>query len=145
MAPHMPSQTTEAAARSRTVASAPVPVQHRRHGAYSGRPVKDRAAEAGRLGGALRHTHHSPREGISVSPSSPVESGKPAAATGAGFPTFVHVPADQAADPNAAESWWYAVGHLSSGGHEHGYQVQLAAPGISQLSITDVTAAPAKP
>src|SRR5258707_9269510 len=131
-------QRQKAAARSRTIASAPVPVQHRRRGAYSGRPVKDRAAGAGRLGGALRHTHHSPREGISVSPSSLVNSGKPASATE--FPTLVHVPADQAAHPNAAEDWWYTGGHLSSGRHEYGYQVQLVASGISQLSITDVTA-----
>src|SRR5260370_8037977 len=55
-------------------------------------------------------------------------------------PTFVHVPADQAAHPSAAEDWWYAVGHLVSDGHEYGYQVQLVASGISQLSITDVTA-----
>src|SRR5258708_26200517 len=55
-------------------------------------------------------------------------------------PTFVHVPADQAAHPSAAQDWWYAVGHLLSDGHEYGYQVQLVASGISQLSITDVTA-----
>ncbi len=75
-----------------------------------------------------------------MSPSSLVNSGKPAAAAATEFPAFVHVPADQAADPNAAEDWWYAVGHLSSGGHEYGYQVQLVASGISQPSITDVTA-----
>src|SRR5258708_1221654 len=131
-------QRQKAAARSRTIASGPVPVQPRRPGRCSGRPVKDRAAGAGRLGGAMRHTHHSPREGISVSPSSLVNSGKPAAATE--FPTLVHVPADQAAHPNAAEDWWYTGGHLSSGRHEYGYQVQLVASGISQLSITDVTA-----
>src|SRR5260370_34341403 len=55
-------------------------------------------------------------------------------------PTFVHVPADQAAHPSAAEDWWYAVGHLLSDGHEYGYEVQLVASGISQLSITDITA-----
>src|SRR5260370_39309555 len=55
-------------------------------------------------------------------------------------PTFVHVPADQAAHPSAAEDWWYAVGHLVSDGHEYGYEVQLLASGISQLSITDITA-----
>src|SRR5260370_10567461 len=55
-------------------------------------------------------------------------------------PTCVHVPADQAAHPSAAEDWWYAVGHLVSDGHEYGYEVQLVASGISQLSITDITA-----
>ena len=55
-------------------------------------------------------------------------------------PTFVHVPADQAAHPSAAQDWWYAVGHLLSDGHEYGYEVQLVASGISQLSITDITA-----
>jgi predicted secreted hydrolase len=55
-------------------------------------------------------------------------------------PTFVHVPADQAPHPSAAQDWWYAVGHLLSDGHEYGYEVQLVASGISQLSITDITA-----
>src|SRR5260370_15656031 len=55
-------------------------------------------------------------------------------------PTSVHAPADQAAHPSAAEDWWYAVGHLVSDGHEYGYEVQLVASGISQLSITDITA-----
>ena len=55
-------------------------------------------------------------------------------------PTFVHVPADQAAHPSAAQDWWYAVGHLVSGGHEYGYEVQLTKQGVTQLSITDVTA-----
>jgi hypothetical protein len=88
-APRLPSQTTEAAARSRTVASAPVPVQHRRHGPPGGRPMKtgplEQATEA-----APRGIPITPREGISVSPSSPVKSPRtPATPTSraSGFPS----------------------------------------------------------
>jgi predicted secreted hydrolase len=57
-----------------------------------------------------------------------------------GFPTFVHLPADQAAHPSATNEWWYTVGHVSSRGHEYGYQVQLISSGVAELAITDVTA-----
>jgi predicted secreted hydrolase len=63
------------------------------------------------------------------------------AATASGFPTFVHLPADQAAHPSATDEWWYTVGHLYSRGHEYGYEVQLASSGLAELAITDVTAA----
>jgi predicted secreted hydrolase len=55
-------------------------------------------------------------------------------------PTFVHLPADQAAHPSAAEEWWYTVGHVSSHGHEYGYEVQLISDGVAELAIDDVTA-----
>jgi predicted secreted hydrolase len=69
-----------------------------------------------------------------------VSSAAPGHAAASGYPTFVHVPADQAAHPSAAIEWWYTVGHLYTHGHEYGYEVQLTAGGIAQLSITDVTA-----
>jgi predicted secreted hydrolase len=65
---------------------------------------------------------------------------QPAAATASGFPTFVRLPADQAAHPSATDEWWYTVGHVSSHGHEYGYEVQLASSGLAELAITDVTA-----
>jgi predicted secreted hydrolase len=57
-----------------------------------------------------------------------------------GFPTFVHLPADQAAHPGAANEWWDTVGHLWAGGHEYGYEVSLVSGGIAQIALTDVTA-----
>ena len=54
-----------------------------------------------------------------------------------GFPTFVHMPADQAAHPNAKQEWWYTVGHIRAGGHTYGYEVQLTRRGTTQISITD--------
>ncbi|MEA2160318.1 MAG: hypothetical protein QOD66_2698 [Solirubrobacteraceae bacterium] len=71
--------------------------------------------------------------------------GSPAAARSAavpasGFPTFVHLPADQAAHPSATEEWWYTVGHVSARGHEYGYEVQLVSAGVAELAIDDVTA-----
>jgi predicted secreted hydrolase len=56
------------------------------------------------------------------------------------YPTFVHLPADQAAHPSATDEWWYTVGHLYVHGHEYGYEVQLTSAGVTQLSITDVSA-----
>jgi predicted secreted hydrolase len=61
-------------------------------------------------------------------------------ATASGFPTYVHLPADQAAHPSAAEDWWYTLGHVSSHGHEYGYEVQLISSGVAELAINDVTA-----
>jgi predicted secreted hydrolase len=63
-----------------------------------------------------------------------------AAAAGSGSPTFVHLPADQAAHHDTETEWWYTVGHLSSHGHQYGYEVQLMTDGKVQLSVTDVTA-----
>ncbi|MFF4120489.1 lipocalin-like domain-containing protein [Streptomyces sp. NPDC001714] len=62
-----------------------------------------------------------------------------AAATTATTPTFVHLPADQAAHPGTEIEWWYTVGHLYARGHEYGYEVQLTSSGMAQLAITDVT------
>lgn len=65
------------------------------------------------------------------------------AATGTtpSFPTFVHVPADQAAHPGAGagDEWWYTVGHVYAAGQEYGYEVQLTNAGMTQIAITDVT------
>jgi predicted secreted hydrolase len=74
--------------------------------------------------------------------SDPAGTRKPAAATTApAFPTFVHLPADQAAHPNAAQEWWYVVGHLSAHGHRFGYEVQIVAGKAQQsfIAITDKT------
>jgi predicted secreted hydrolase len=62
------------------------------------------------------------------------------AGTASGAPTFVHLPADQAAHTSATYEWWYTVGHVSSHGHEYGYLVQLTKGGTTQIAITDVTA-----
>ena len=58
------------------------------------------------------------------------------------FPTFVHLPADQAAHPSTQNEWWYTAGQLTAGGHRYGYEVQIVrAPVIqSELAITDITA-----
>jgi predicted secreted hydrolase len=61
------------------------------------------------------------------------------AAADPSFPTFVHLPADQAAHPSSPIEWWYTAGHLYSRGHEYGYEAQLTAYGLTQLAITDVT------
>ena len=65
------------------------------------------------------------------------EATRPGPGTDPGFPTFVHLPADQAAHPNAKQEWWYTVGHIRAGGHKYGYEVQLSRKGITQISITD--------
>ena len=64
-----------------------------------------------------------------------------AATTAPAFPTFVHLPADQAAHPNTPWEWWYVVGHLSAHGHRFGYEVQIVggqAP-HTLIAITDQT------
>ncbi|MER5789967.1 lipocalin-like domain-containing protein [Streptomyces sp. NPDC001980] len=65
------------------------------------------------------------------------EASRPGPGDDPGFPTFVHMPADQAAHPNAKQEWWYTVGHIQAGGHKYGYEVQLSRKGITQISITD--------
>lgn len=64
------------------------------------------------------------------------------------FPTFVNLPADQAAHPGAQNEWWYVVGHLDAGGHRFGYEVQVisttnvggsATPPEAEIAITDQT------
>jgi predicted secreted hydrolase len=62
------------------------------------------------------------------------------ATTSSGVPTFVHLPADQAAHTTATNEWWYTVGHVYANGHEYGYEVQLTDGGTTQIAITDVTA-----
>jgi len=64
---------------------------------------------------------------------------------------IVSVPADQAAHPGFQNEWWYVVGHLRSGGHVFGYEVQVIAhsdiagitapltPPEAIVAITDVT------
>jgi predicted secreted hydrolase len=65
---------------------------------------------------------------------------QPATATASGFPSFVHLPADQAAHQSATNEWWYTVGHVSSRGHKYGYEVQLVSAGVAELAINDITA-----
>ena len=82
---------------------------------------------------------------IVIPQASSAAAGHPAAATppaasAAGFPAFVHLPADQAAHPGATEEWWYTIGHVSSHGHKYGYEVQLTNGGLAELAITDITA-----
>lgn len=58
------------------------------------------------------------------------------------FPTFVHLPADQAAHPNTPIEWWYVVGHVSAHGHRFGYQVTILNIGGAPqalMAITDKT------
>jgi predicted secreted hydrolase len=61
-------------------------------------------------------------------------------AAASGVPTYVHLPADQAAHTSATNEWWYTVGQVSSHGHQYGYEVQLTKGGTTQIAITDVTA-----
>jgi predicted secreted hydrolase len=69
--------------------------------------------------------------------ASPVGSHPAAPDRAPGYPTFVHLPADQAAHPNATTEWWYTVGHLSSHGHKYGYEVVIGD--MAQIAITDIT------
>jgi predicted secreted hydrolase len=64
-----------------------------------------------------------------------------AATTAPAFPTFVHLPADQAAHPNVPQEWWYVVGHVNAHGHRFGYEVQIAGGAVPQtlIAITDKT------
>ena len=57
------------------------------------------------------------------------------------FPTFVHLPADQAAHPDAPQEWWYVVGQVNAHGHRFGYEVQIVAGNAPQtlIAITDET------
>jgi len=74
--------------------------------------------------------------------SGPADTGDPvAAATASAFPTFVHLPADQAAHSNATQEWWYVVGHLNAHGHRFGYEVTIGAGEAPQsfIAITDKT------
>jgi predicted secreted hydrolase len=57
-----------------------------------------------------------------------------------GFPTFVQLPADQAAHANVNNEWWYTVGHIRAGQHDYGYEVQLISNGVVQIGIADMSA-----
>jgi predicted secreted hydrolase len=74
--------------------------------------------------------------------SNPAGTSTPAAATTVpAFPTFVSLPADQAAHPSAPNDWWYVVGHLNAHGHRFGYEVMIGggeAP-YALIAITDKT------
>ncbi|HEY2653622.1 MAG TPA: lipocalin-like domain-containing protein, partial [Solirubrobacteraceae bacterium] len=74
----------------------------------------------------------------SQSGAAPAAVSQPGPTADRGFPTYVHLPADQAAHPNAAIEWWYTVGHLYSQGHEYGYEVTLFPSGLAEIGITDV-------
>jgi predicted secreted hydrolase len=63
----------------------------------------------------------------------------PGPAAHPGFPTFVHLPADQARHPSAGNEWWYTIGHVRAGRHEYGYEIQLVAAGVAQIGFTDVS------
>lgn len=71
----------------------------------------------------------------------PATQGAPSGATTPAFPTFVHLPADQAAHPNVDQDWWYVVGHVNAGGHRFGYLVQIVDSKVSEtnIAITDET------
>jgi predicted secreted hydrolase len=75
-----------------------------------------------------------------VSSAHPAAAPRSTESTASGAPTFVHLPADQAAHTSAGDEWWYTVGHVSSHGHEYGYLVQLTKGGMTQVAIIDVTA-----
>ena len=61
--------------------------------------------------------------------SDPADTGRLAATTAPAFPTFVHLPADQAAHPEARQEWWYVVGHVDAPGHRFGYEVTIGGGG----------------
>jgi len=62
-----------------------------------------------------------------------------AATTAPAFPTFVHLPADQAAHPNTPIEWWYVVGHLNAHGHRFGYQVTILNIGQAPQALIGIT------
>ena len=74
--------------------------------------------------------------------SDPAGTSTPADATTApAFPTFVQLPADQAAQPSVDSEWWYVVGHLNAHGHRFGYEVMIGDPQTpyALIAITDTT------
>jgi predicted secreted hydrolase len=68
-------------------------------------------------------------------------AGEAATATAPAFPTFVQLPQDQAAHPDAPQEWWYVVGHLKARGHKFGYEVQIVGgqSPAAVISISDQT------
>jgi predicted secreted hydrolase len=93
------------------------------------------------LGAVLADAALSATPATAKTGSAPAGTSKPAAATAPAFPTFVHLPADQAAHPNVAQDWWYVVGHLNAHGHRFGYLVQIVDSKAPQthIAITDET------
>jgi predicted secreted hydrolase len=79
------------------------------------------------------------RDAAPVPASAGTGAARPGPAGDPGFPTFVHLPADQAAHSNVANEWWYTVGHIWAGQHEYGYEVQLTSSGVTEIALTDVT------
>jgi predicted secreted hydrolase len=57
------------------------------------------------------------------------------------YPTFAHVPADQAAHTGYQDEWWYTIGHVQAGAHRFGYEVTISSGTNPQaaISITDQT------
>jgi predicted secreted hydrolase len=66
-------------------------------------------------------------------------SSPPGPAAKPGFPTFVQLPRDQARHQGAGVEWWYTVGHISSGRHTYGYEVQLVAGNVAQIGFADIS------
>jgi predicted secreted hydrolase len=86
---------------------------------------------------AATATAHSQQNAPSTTTAAP--SAQPGPTADPGFPTFAHLPADQAAQPNVDNDWWYTIGHIWAGRHEYGYEVQLTASGLTEIALTDVT------
>jgi predicted secreted hydrolase len=95
--------------------------------------------------------------GAQTSQPASAQTGQPASASPSAtaaapaYPTFVSLPADQAAHPDFQNEWWYVVGHVSAHGQVFGYEVQIIArsdidgttepltPAEAFVAITDVT------
>jgi predicted secreted hydrolase len=84
---------------------------------------------------ATNHPH------LAAVPTNAAAAVRDASVPDPGFPTFVHLPADQAAHPSVPNESWYAIGHLSSRGHEYGYEVVVTSAGGINVAVTDITAA----
>ncbi|MEA2212088.1 MAG: hypothetical protein QOF83_2036, partial [Solirubrobacteraceae bacterium] len=76
--------------------------------------------------------------GLRPKPTASAPAPRPGPTAKPGFPTFVHLPRDQAKHQGAGVEWWYTVGHISAGRHEYGYEVQLVAGGVAQIGFTDL-------
>jgi hypothetical protein len=74
---------------------------------------------------------HTPPPAVQASGAAAGIPGSPAAPP---FPTFVRLPADQAAHPDAENEWWYVTGRVEAGGHTFGYEVQIKVVGVMPLA-----------
>jgi predicted secreted hydrolase len=92
------------------------------------------AVLAGAASSAIPATAHTGSDPAGTKPMA-------AATTAPAFPTFVHLPADQAAHPDALQEWWYIIGHVEAKGHRFGYEVTIGGGKQPQVitSITDKT------